>query len=75
MSRDGYLPPGVTEKDVDESAPDYWEEPMPWKASDEQLEIEFVRRTVRQGIESMKENDMMFLKVMVSVLYHELVPE
>jgi hypothetical protein len=26
MSRDGYLPPGCTERDVDMSAPDYWEE-------------------------------------------------
>jgi hypothetical protein len=26
MSRDGYLPPGVTDRDVDMSAPDYWEE-------------------------------------------------
>jgi hypothetical protein len=26
MSRDGYLPPGCTELDVDRSAPDYWEE-------------------------------------------------
>ena len=26
MSRDGYLPPGCTEKDVDMSAPGYWDE-------------------------------------------------
>jgi hypothetical protein len=25
MSRDGWLPPGVTDNDVDMSAPDYWE--------------------------------------------------
>jgi hypothetical protein len=28
MSRDGMLPPGCAEKDVDESAPGHWDEPM-----------------------------------------------
>jgi DnaJ-class molecular chaperone len=27
MSRDGWLPPGVTDDDIDREAPGYWDEP------------------------------------------------
>jgi hypothetical protein len=40
MSRDGYLPPGCTEKDVDEAAPGYWDEPMEWQNDQQRAEWE-----------------------------------
>lgn len=40
-----------------------------------QMERELVRRQVRQGIESMKENDELFLRVLLSVTIAELEPK
>ena len=40
MSRDGLLPPGCTEKDVDMAAPGYWE--GEWNSMGELIEEPFV---------------------------------
>lgn len=34
MSRDGYLPPGCTQRECDEAQPGYWDPPQQWYVCD-----------------------------------------